>query len=212
MAGRVSASTLKSVPMAAGPGEPFDRRIERGARCRIGIRAKLPGALHEPERVQERALRHGAMRSGAFGRSAPPKRGEVYMRGQVGGTWRGQRFGEAMAAHRLQSVAGGGLGMAIVHDERRTIFLCDSASDLRDDRVGRRADLKERALRRDGSPVEPARADSESELPGIVEADDTLSPLLSDAHELAHRKRVEELVGDEKKRAQRDVGERVRAK
>ena len=101
--------------------------------------------------------------------------------------------------------------MAVVDEERRAALLDQPGAELEHEAVARRIHFEDLAVRRVRLDVGLGRrGDVEGEIALVVEAHDALPPLPSDPHELPHRQRVEELVGDDDRGPGRNLAELLR--
>ena len=168
--------------------------------ARSGVRLVREGLGPEvdADRAQKVPLVDRAI-DGRPGRAAAARHGgEIDMGGEIAIPRRGERVGVAVRAQGLERVAEPGDRMSVIDEERRAALLHQPCAEFEHEAVARRIDLQDLAVRRIRLEVRLGRrGDVEGEIAVAVEAHDPLPPLAADPHELPHRQRVEELVGDD---------------
>ncbi len=120
LCGAEIAIALNSVPMSARP-EPTRRTSACGNAVALVLRGdRLQGlrAGLDAEPFQQRALLHRAMDARAGSPGGPGQRGKIHMGGEIGAARHSERARKAVRSHRLEGVAGGAPGMAIVDHQR----------------------------------------------------------------------------------------------
>ena len=133
------------------------------------------------------------------------------MRGEIEAAGRAERVGIGVLADRLQRVADGGLGVAVVDHQRGAAVVHQAPAQLHRDVVG--APFEDRAVRRVAQrrrqyAVEVRdriARDREHEPAGGIDADEALVPALFGPDRLMDRQCVEELVGEHDGGARRHI-------
>ena len=147
--GWAKAAALNSAPMPAAALADQARRARR--RCRRprvgGLGLERGGARLDAETAQELRLRRPARKPLApIASTAARQRLEIDMRGEIDVAGRGQRIGIGVLADRLQGVADGAFGMAVVDHQRGAAVAREPPAELQRDGVG--APFEDRAVGR----------------------------------------------------------------
>ena len=134
------------------------------------------------------------------------------MRGEVDVARRLQRIGEGLPADRLQGVADGAFGVAVVDDQRGAVRSARRGGRSRA-RSGPRAIRRSRRSARcaaaaaaSGRTAGSDRGRGRTAAAVVGDLDHALVPAVDAHHRLMHRQRVEELVGEDDGRAVRHLG------
>ncbi len=169
----------------------------------IGRGDEPRGARLDAEAIEEHALRHGSpsARAGGLGRGG--EIGEIDVRGEIGRAGLGQDVVPAVAPHRLQGVAAGAGPIAVIDEERGAALARKTRRQVARQGPRRRPRLAHRAGFRVAQRLGGGRIGKGQR--AIGKCDDALAPVVSAAHELADRERVQKFIGDEQHRAARHV-------
>ena len=198
------ADRLEAATHAAGGRQAGDIDLDLRRLRRVG-RHQPRGALDDAEAPQELALRDRAV----AGKAARPHRrregGEIHLRGEVGFAGRLQGISMAMGLHRLQRVAEAGSCVAVVDEEGRE-GRAERRQFVGEAGQCRRALLEDVAvagLRRAGGQLQAGDAGRRRRMPDCPpDRGRRSAPATPRAeHPLRGRQRVEELVGDDDRRA-----------
>ena len=143
--------------------------------------------------------------------------GEIHMCGQVRLAGCYQGIAVFMVLDRLQGIAGGAFGVAVIDEQSRPRLPGQASGDGLGQGRRRRPDLKDNAVsghgpgprkvRRDGAVLRWTVGEDEPKFFLVTgNSDHPLAPALMRLLELAHRQRVEEFIGDKEQRPFRDFG------
>ncbi len=213
--GAARPMTLNSCPICASPASRSTScasASRRPARCR-GERC---GARLDAERAQPRALRHRAEPAGPARAARLPAsvaKSTCAVRSASPGAANGSTLRCARTA--WQRRAGARLGVAVVDEQRGAALPRQPPRHLGHDRGRAGAGFDHRAFvrraarfghRRIHRPI--ARGGHEPTVG--IDRDHDLAPAFGGAHQLAHRQRVEELVGHQQQRRRRSARSRDR--
>ena len=187
---------LNRRPMRTGSARRWAAWMRAAARAGGWVRARRSVRWNRPRRVEEDALRDGAVHGGAGGAGGLGEGGEVDMGGEVGRAGVGQRGGGSAVADRLQGVAGGAFGRAVVEEQGgAALGARGGAARARDEGAGGFADFGDLALGERQAEVGGGLLDEVAVLDVALEAG------AAAADELADRQGVEEFVGQQDQRA-----------
>src|SRR5262245_1804786 len=184
------------------------------ARLVGGRLAQGGGAGLDAEVAKQHGLVDGPMHLSPHAFGGERQRLKVDVSGKVDRARRHQRIGVGMRADRLQRVAGGAFGMAIVDHQRGALGARDAPAEFERNVVG--APLEDLAdlglaqalrhhLLEQGHRVASV---AEHKFPLVVQLDHALVPAVDAHHRLLDRQRVEELVGEDDGRSRRNMIER----
>src|SRR5262245_54469731 len=200
---------------AISAGQARERGVDLDRLGRWYRFAQHRRAALDAEVAQERGLldRTENARSHALGREC--YRLKVDMRSEVNGPRGSERIGVVVRANRLQGVAGGAFGVAVVDHQRGALWMSNAPAELERDIVGAPfkyfADLHVAQLRRQHllEQRDGVARVAEAEPAALVELDHPLVPAVDAHHRLLDRQCVEELVGEDDRGARWDQVERL---
>ena len=204
-----TASTRKRVPIWSGAIKRASAASIAARRWASPARAfKVSGTLHDAQPLQEIALadRPEGRHAGGLGEG-----GEIDMRAEVGFAGPVEKVRAAMTAHGLQRGAEAAVIVAIVDDQRPAAVAAQARADRGGDGTARFGDFglgagrRVRQQAREGRDA--GRQCKAQRLAVGCQADHALGPAARRLVELAHRQGIEELVGDQQRRARRHIVE-----
>jgi hypothetical protein len=138
--------------------------------------------------------------------------GEIDMGGEVGLAGRGERVGESVTRNRLQRIADSAPVMAVIGDQRGERRVPGPLGQGGEKMCRRRPRLDDGAFSCIEAPNGSRNGAARQRFPGAerkaalcADGDGTLMPCAAYAHQLPDRQRVDEFIGDDDRRALRQV-------